>query len=155
MQNTTLTALKGVNIGHSTHLDKLTGCTVILFDKPYSVAYKAYGGAIGSFNTDCLNSGMTDYKVNGIFIAGGSYTGLMSGAEILECLRADKVGSRSGSKKDIYNPSITGAIVYDQGINIAAYDKKYGREAYQNASTKPVLSGNVGAGTGTSVGKFR
>jgi L-aminopeptidase/D-esterase-like protein len=50
MENKTLTALSGVKVGHSTHIDKLTGCTVILFDKPYSVAYKAYGGAIGSFN---------------------------------------------------------------------------------------------------------
>lgn len=155
MTNTTLTALKGVKVGHATHLDKLTGCTVILFDKPYSVAYKAFGGGVGSFNTEGLRSGKTDYKENGIFIAGGSNTGLMSAAEIMDCLRNDKFGSRSGMKNEIYNPSITGAIVYDQGMQIAPYDPKNGREAYENASAEPVVSGNVGAGTGTSVGKFR
>lgn len=155
MQNNTLTALNGVRVGHATHLDKLTGCTVILFDKPYSVAYKAYGGAVGSFNTESLRSGKTDYKENGIFIAGGSNTGLMSAAEIMDCLRNDKFGSRSGENNDIYNPSITGAIVYDQGMRIAPFDPKYGREAYQNATAEPVQAGNVGAGTGTSVGKFR
>jgi L-aminopeptidase/D-esterase-like protein len=153
--NNTLTALSGVRVGHSTHLDRLTGCTVILFDTPYSVAYKAYGGAVGSFNTESLRSGKTDYKENGIFIAGGSNTGLMSAAEIMDCLRSDKFGSRSGANMDIYNPGITGAIVYDQGMRIAPYDPKYGREAYENASAEPVQCGNVGAGTGTSVGKFR
>jgi L-aminopeptidase/D-esterase len=153
--NNTLTALSGVRVGHATHLDKLTGCTVILFDKPYSVAYKAYGGAVGAFGTEALRSDKTDYKENGIFIAGGSNTGLMSASEIMECLRRDKFGSRSGKNGDIYNPSITGAIVYDQGMRIAPYDPKYGREAYEKASRNPVPSGNVGAGTGTSVGKFR
>ena len=77
MDNTTLTSLTGVKVGHSTHLDKLTGCTVILFDKPYPVAYKAYGGAPGTFNTDLLRNGMSFYRRQGLFIAGGSLTGLM------------------------------------------------------------------------------
>lgn len=150
--NNTITALKGVRVGHSTHLDKLTGCTVILFDKPYTVAYKAYGGAVGSFNTEGLKSGMKDYKENGIFIAGGSATGLMTGSTVLECLRNDKIGGKIGN---VYNPSLTGAIVFDQGMNVAPYDPIYGKEAYMNASKEAVQSGNVGAGTGTSVGKFR
>lgn len=155
MTNNTLTVLNGVKVGHATHLDKLTGCTVVLFDKPYSVAYKAYGGAVGAFGTEALRSDKTDYKENGIFIAGGSNTGLMSASEIMGCLRRDEFGSRSGKNEDIYNPSVTGAIVYDQGMRVAPYDPKYGREAYEKASRDPVQSGNVGAGTGASVGKFR
>lgn len=149
--NNTLTALNGVRVGHSTHLDKLTGCTVVLFDKPYSVGYKGYGGSIGSFNTENLRSGKTDYKENGIFISGGSMQGLMAGSEILECLRKDKVGSRFG---DVYNPSVTGGIIFDQGVLVAPFDPVYGKEAYQNASQETVSSGNIGAGTGASVGKF-
>ncbi len=154
MDNKTLTALNGVRVGHATHLDKLTGCTVILFDTPYQVAYKAYGGAVGAYGTEANKADKTNYGENGIFIAGGSNTGLMSASEIMECLRRDKFGSVSGDGK-IYNPSITGAIVYDQGMRVAPYDPKYGREAYENANSEPVTSGNVGAGTGTSVGKFR
>lgn len=155
MDNKTLTALHGVRVGHATHPDKLTGCTVILFDKPYQVAYKAYGGAVGAYNTEANKADKTNYGENGIFIAGGSNTGLMSASEIMECLRRDQKGSRSGKDKQIFNPSITGAIVYDLGMQVAPYDPVYGREAYENASTKPVASGNVGAGTGASVGKFR
>lgn len=155
MQNNTLTALKGIKVGHSTHLDELTGCTVILFDKPYQVAYKAYGGAVGAFGTEANKTDKTNYGQRGIFIAGGSNTGLMSASEIMECMRRDKIGLVSGKNHDIYNPSVVGAIVYDQGMQVAPYDPVYGREAYENASVEPVESGNVGAGTGTSVGKFR
>ncbi|MCL2280444.1 P1 family peptidase [Candidatus Saccharibacteria bacterium] len=155
MYNKTLTALNGVRVGHSTHLDKLTGCTVILFDKPYQVAYKSYGGAVGAFNTEEIRTDNTNYGQNGIFIAGGSNTGLMSASEIMECMRRDQIGTRSGKDQQIFNPFITGAIVYDMGMQVATYDPVYGREAYENASNEPVASGNVGAGTGTSVGKFR
>jgi len=48
---------------------------------------------------------------------------------------------------DVYNPSISGAIIFDQGMRIAPFDRVYGREAYQNLSSEPVQSGNVGAGT--------
>jgi len=152
MTNNTLTALNGVKVGHSTHLDKLTGCTVVLFDQPYTVAYKSYGGAPGTFNTDSLLSGKTSYKENAIFIAGGSITGLMTGASIIEELRNNKKGSCIG---DVYNPSVTGAIVFDLGMRVAPYDSLYGTEAYRDATSDPVQGGNVGAGTGVSVGKFQ
>lgn len=150
--NNSLTVLKGVRVGHATHLDKLTGCTVIMFDENYPMAYKSYGGAPGTFNTDSMRSGMTDYGKRGVFIAGGSLTGLMSASEIMQAMIEDGLGDDDAS---IVNPPITGAIVFDLGTRIAQFDPKYGREAYQNLSGEPVQNGNVGAGTGTSVGKFQ
>ncbi len=153
--NNTLTALSGIKVGHATHLDTLTGCTVILFDKQCTVSYKGYGGAVGAFNTEALRVDKTDYGMAGIFISGGSYTGLMSAAEIMECMRQDKVSPQVSGDVTVYNPALTGAIVYDQGMRLAPFDPKYGGEAYRNASRNPVERGNVGAGTGVSVGKFR
>lgn len=153
MENNTLTALKGVRVGHSTHLDKLTGCTVILFDEPNTVAYRSYGGAVGAFNTEGLRSGSTMYDSNGLFIAGGSMTGLMSASAITDCLRKDKIGMKMGH--NIYNPSISGAIIWELGVTRAPYDPEYSTEAYKNASRGPVESGNVGAGTGATAGKCR
>ena len=151
-QNNSLTALKGVRVGHATHLDKLTGCTVVLFDKAYPVAYKSYGGAPGTFNTDSIKNGKSFYRKHGLFIAGGSYTGLMSASEIMKAMIEERIGFKVAS---IVNPDICGAIVFDLGTHIDPYDPKYGREAFENAKTDPVTSGNVGAGTGTSVGKFQ
>ncbi len=151
MTNNTLTALKGVRVGHATHLDKLTGCTFVLFDDNYPTAYQGYGGDIGSFHTDSLRVGAKRTR-RGLFIAGGSLTGLMSASDIMQAMIENKQGWEDGA---IINPSISGAIVYDQGIRIAQYDPKYGREAYDNLSSDPVSGGNVGAGTGTCVGKFQ
>ena len=151
MKNNTLTALRGVRVGHATQKDKLTGCTVVLFDEPYPVAYKSYGGAPGTFGTDALRNGMTFFDRHGLFIAGGSLTGLMSASEIMQAMIEDGVGFKSA---EIINPAISGAVVFDMGIQKAQYDPKNGREAYKKATTSPVESGNVGAGTGTSVGKF-
>lgn len=151
--NNTLTALKGVKVGHSTHLDKLTGCTVVMFDDWFPTAYKAYGGAPGTFNTDSLRNGMSFHDHNGLFIAGGSLTGLMSASEIMQAMIENNIGSHDA--KHLINPVISGAIVFDLGTRIARYDPKYGKEAFDNLSSDPVANGNVGAGTGTAVGKFQ
>lgn len=150
--NNTLTALKGVRVGHSTHLDKLTGCTVIMFNGWYPTAYKSYGGDPGTFNTEILNSGCSFYNSNGIFIAGGSLTGLMSASDIMQAMIENRIGSKDAN---IINPVLRGAIVFDLGCYLGQYDPKYGREAFKNLSTKPVANGNVGAGTGTAVGGFQ
>ncbi len=150
--NNTLTALRGVKVGQSTHLDKLTGCTLVMFDQSFPVAYKSYGGAAGTFNTDLLRNGLSFNRRWGLFVAGGSMTGLMSASEIMQRMIENKMGAKSEA---IYNPNISGAIVFDLGTRIGQYDPKYGTEAFDNLSDKPVESGNVGAGTGTVVGKFQ
>lgn len=149
--NNTLTALKGVRVGHSTHLDKLTGCTFILFDKNYPVAYKSYGGAPGTYATENLNNGMSFSTRDGLFIAGGSLNGLTCAATIAQRLVEKGIGLKVGK---ITMPALSGAIVWDLGMEVAQFDPIYGQEAVDNLSSEPVQSGNVGAGTGTAVGKF-
>jgi L-aminopeptidase/D-esterase-like protein len=155
MDNRTLTALPGVRVGHSTHLDLLTGCTVIVFDRRTPVAYQSYGGTVGSFNTEGLRAGKTYYKVDAVFIAGGSAAGLIAAAPIIECLRSDGHGTPLGPDGTVINPSITGAVIHDQGTSLAQFDARYGAEAYLAATSDPVPGGNVGAGTGATVGKYR
>ncbi|HWY78922.1 MAG TPA: P1 family peptidase [Candidatus Sulfotelmatobacter sp.] len=150
--NKTLTAIKGVKVGHSTHLDKLTGTTVVLFDRDFPMAYKSYGGDPGTFNTDTLKNGRSDYRGHAMFISGGSWSGLRAGAEIMTVLTERKIGFKSNK---IINPNVTGAIVYDLGTRIEQFNPAFGREAVENATSDPVERGNVGAGTGTSVGKFQ
>lgn len=153
--NATLTALDGVRVGHATHLQALTGCTVVVFDRPLSAAVKAYGGGAGGFNLEGLRAGHTDYGIGAIFIAGGSSTGLLAGAGLMEAMRADGLGAKSGRDGEVVNPSVAGAAIYDLGMEVAPFSADYGREAYASASKDPVASGNVGAGTGASVGKYR
>lgn len=149
--NNTLTALKGVKVGHSTHTDRLTGCTVVLFDSLYKVAYKSYGGAAETFNTESLREGRPWSLRRGLFISGGSLPGLGAASEIMDFMTKNGMGEKYGNNTI---PSISGAAIYDLGVQMAQYDPKYGREAAGNANTAPVEGGNAGAGTGASVGKF-
>lgn len=149
--NNTLTALKGVRVGHSTHLDKLTGCTFISFEEDFPVAYKSYGGAPGTYATENLNNGMSYSTRDGLFIAGGSLNGLTSAEKIIARLIEKK---KSQVIRKTLMPAISGAIVWDLGVSIDQFNSIYGQEAVDNLSSKPVQGGNVGAGTGTSVGKF-
>lgn len=150
-QNNTLTALSGVRVGHSTQIDKLTGCTAVVFDRPMPVAFKSYGGAVAGYNTESLTNGKSFNRSRGLFISGGSYTGLMSGAEIQKAMIEDGHGDQDFA---ITNPNISGAVVFDFGTRIGQYDPINGRHAYKSATNDAVVRGNVGAGTGTSAGKF-
>ena len=49
---------------------------------------------------------------------------------------------------------LSGAIVYDLGVGNCQFNPEFGAEALANADDRPVVGGNQGAGTGTSVGKF-
>jgi L-aminopeptidase/D-esterase-like protein len=149
--NQTLTALTGVKVGHGTDEEKLTGCTVVTFERDYPVAYTAYGGASSTFNTDLLRNGKTYFRRNGLFVAGGCIPGLMSATAMIERMVETGVGDRLAN---IISPNISGAIVYDLGTRIDQYSIHLAYEAYDNASVAPVQRGNVGAGTGTTVGKF-
>lgn len=149
--NNTLTALRGVKVGHATRKNELTGCTFVLFDRPFPVAYKAYGGGPGTFNTDLLQNGKDFYHRHGLFISGGSLTGLQCGTAIMAGLIEREIGYKNYA---VVNPSISGAIIFDLGMRKKQLDPNMGREALDNISDKPVENGNVGAGMGATVGKF-
>lgn len=152
MKNNTLTALSGVKVGNSTDIENLTGCTVAVFNTPLPVAYKSFGGSTGTYNIDVFGNGKSDYRADGIFISGGSWNGLQSGAEISKALIEKKIGRR---QYKIFNPNVVGAVVFDLGVRIRQYDSIGGKIAVESLSNRPVVSGNIGAGTGCSVGKFQ
>ena len=76
MDNKTLTAIKGVKVGHATALDNLTGCTVVLFEKDYPVAHTSNGGTPRTYDTTTLEQGKSFYRKHALFIADGAHLGL-------------------------------------------------------------------------------
>lgn len=151
MSNKTLTALTGVRVGHATDTNNLTGCTVVLFDKDYPVAYASHGGTPRTYDTTTLEQGKSFFRKHALFIADGAHLGLETAAYIAETLREQNIGYKMG--KNII-PSISGACIQSLGMYVAKVKPQFGIEAVNNASTAPAHSGNVGAGTGTTVGKF-
>lgn len=150
--NNSLTALKGVRVGHSTHPEVSQGLTVVIFDKPCPVACSTKGGIARTYDASHLGEGKSSYIMHGIFIADGGHAGLECASEVIRGLREKGIGWQMNGG---INPSITGACVlsflFPMKISL---NPAYGYEAVLNLSRKEVSGGNIGAGTGTMVGKF-
>lgn len=153
--NGTITAIKGIRVGHAVSRSRRTGCTVLLFDRPAVTAVEARGGWPGTFDTDSIGQGKTFFKKHAIFLTGGDVFGLQCSSGIQRYL----IEKRAASDHEAgYLPGVVGANIYDLGFGREISKTNYpslGYLACGQASSKPVGEGNFGAGLGATVGKLR
>lgn len=149
----TLTAIRGVRVGHAEDLRRRTGTTVVLIDPPALAYADPRGGWPGTYDTAASDLGKTFTERHALFLTGGDVYGFDAVRGIRRFLLEKKLASRAGGGQ---MPGIMGTNIYDLGF-AEATDLDYtdmGHEACVNASTRPVAQGNVGAGTGATVGPF-
>ena len=151
--NNTLTDVNGILVGHAQDDEALTGCTVILIPKGAVGGVEQRGGSPGTRETDLLRPMHLVQKVHAIVLAGGSAFGLDAASGVMRWLEEKNIGFSTGFAKV---PIVPSAILFDLGIGKANKrpDAEMGYLAAQNATEKPVVRGNVGAGTGATVGKL-
>ena len=152
-RNNTITDVRGIEVGHAQNDEALTGCTVILCRKGAVAGVDVRGGAPGTRETDLLDPINLVEKVHAIALAGGSAYGLDAASGVMKYLEENKIGFNTGVAKV---PIVPAAILYDLNIGQADVrpDSTMGYQAAATASTAPPKEGNVGAGTGASVGKM-
>jgi L-aminopeptidase/D-esterase-like protein len=152
-QNITITEVPGIKVGHETDLDALTGCTVILCPDGAIGGVDQRGGAPGTRETDLLRPLHLVEKVHAILLAGGSAFGLEAAGGVMKYLEEQKIGFNAGVARV---PIVPAAILFDLGIGDPSTrpDASMGYRASKNASSNPCAEGNVGAGTGCTVGKI-
>ena len=92
-------------------------------------------------------------SVHAIVLAGGSAFGLDAATGVMKYLEEHKIGFNTGVAKV---PIVPSAILYDLNIGRADVrpDPAMGYLAASQASSAPPVEGNIGAGTGASVGKM-
>ena len=148
-----ITDVRGIEVGHAQNNEALTGCTVILCRKGAVAGVDVRGGAPGTRETDLLNPINLVQKVHAIVLAGGSAFGLDAASGVMKYLEEKKIGFNTGVAKI---PIIPSAILYDLNIGRADVrpDPAMGYEAAASASSAPPAEGNIGVGTGASVGKM-
>src|SRR5439155_10109145 len=153
-QNTTLTAVEGLKVGHHTLAERPTGCTVILVDGDASGGVSQRGGAPGTRETDLLNPlNMVD-KVNAIVLAGGSAFGLEAATGTVRWLEEHNIGWPAGVARV---PIVPAAILFDLGVGGNPKIRPTadcGYKAAEAATAAAVQEGTIGAGAGATVGKF-
>jgi L-aminopeptidase/D-esterase-like protein len=148
-----ITDVPGILVGHAQNDEALTGCTVILCEKGAVGGVDQRGGAPGTREIDALHPMHLVTRVHAVVLAGGSAFGLEAATGVMRYLEAKGVGFDTHIVKV---PIVPAAILFDLGIGRADVrpDAAMGYQACQNASTEPPAEGNVGAGTGATVGKI-
>ena len=148
-----ITDVPGILVGHVTDLDAVTGCTVILCGNNAAGGVDVRGSATGSIELDALHPGHVAQNVHAIVLAGGSAFGLEASCGVRRALERRGVGFNTGAA---HVPIVPGAILYDLSLGKADVrpTREMGEKAVAAASDAAVEEGNVGAGTGASVGKM-
>ena len=145
--------IPGLRVGHVTDAVGLTGCTVILSDAPAVGGVEIRGWAAGVHGLEFLDPRHLVPTVDGILLAGGSAFGLEAIWGVMQYLEERGVGFATSQT---VVPHVAGAILYDLGVGDprARPDRAMGYRAAAAARPGPVQEGNVGAGTGATVGKL-
>ncbi|HEY3129143.1 MAG TPA: P1 family peptidase [Acidobacteriota bacterium] len=148
-----LTDVGGLKVGHFTDTRRPTGCTVILAEEGAVAGVDVRGSAPGTRETDLLNPINSVQKVHAILLSGGSAFGLDAAGGVMQYLEEKGIGFETRVAKV---PIVPAAILFDLGVGDPKIrpDRTSGYAACSHAKPGAVGEGNVGAGTGATVGKL-
>ncbi len=147
-----LTDIAGIQVGHASDYEAITGCTAILCERGAVAGYDIRGGASGTEEMDVMSPFHITTQVHAVVLAGGSAFGLEAASGVRRFLEHKGIGFPTGAA---VVPIVPCAILYDLGIGKANVrpTREMGEAAAAAAHNGPVAEGNVGAGTGATVGK--
>lgn len=150
-----LTDVAGLKVGHYTLTERPTGCSVILLDGDGAVGgMSQQGAAPGTWETDLLDPLNMIERVNGFVLTGGSAYGMDVARGVKRFFEERKTGYPIAGT---VVPIVPGAVIMDLWVGgkpTVRPDADCGYRAALAATDGPVAEGNVGGGTGATVGKL-
>ena len=148
-----ITDVSGIKVGHSQNLKAGTGCTVVICENGATTGVDVRGGAPGTRETDLLNPVNLVDKAHAIYLGGGSAFGLDGASGVMKYLEEKEIGFDVTLTKV---PIVPGAVLFDLGVGDYRIrpDALMGYDACLHATENETSQGNVGAGTGATVGKI-
>jgi L-aminopeptidase/D-esterase-like protein len=151
--NNAITDVPGVLVGQVSEVEGITGCTVCVFPEGAVGGVDIRGSATGTREIDTLNVQHLAAHIHAIVLAGGSAYGLDAAGGVMQALEEQHIGFRTRAARV---PLVPAAIIYDLGIGSAMRrpDVAMGYTACRVATAGAVQEGNVGVGTGATVGKL-
>jgi L-aminopeptidase/D-esterase-like protein len=146
-----ITDVAGIEVGHATDLDGLTGCTAVVCRAGAVVGVDVRGAAPGTRETDLCRPGTLVQRAHAVVLCGGSAFGLEAASGVMRHLAEAGIGFDAGG---IAVPIVPAAVIFDLALGRVAWpDAEMGRRAAAAANAAPPAQGSVGAGTGATVGK--
>jgi L-aminopeptidase/D-esterase-like protein len=143
----------GLKIGHYTDLENLTGLSAFICEEGADIGIDIRGSNTGTLNTPNYDPKSASRLVHSVVLTGGSTYGLESAFGVMQYLEQKRIGyvMRGG----LVVPGMTGSCMYDIAIgNNVKPTKENGYNAARIASDEELSQGNVGVGTGATVGKW-
>ena len=151
-QRIPFSSLQGVCVGNAQDDAAGTGVTVFRLTVPGRAAVAVFGGGPASRETETI-APERNHPLNALVFSGGSAYGLAASGGVARCLEEHGVGYDTGIARV---PIVCQSCIYDLGYGSAKVrpDEQMGYTACEAsfAGNDP-RSGNVGAGTGATVGK--
>ncbi|KAA3610348.1 MAG: peptidase S58 family protein [Calditrichaeota bacterium] len=145
--------LKTFKVGHYTDSKNGTGCSVIL--PPAKVVCSAYamGASPGTREYALLQPDKKIESISALVLTGGSAFGLNAASGVVEELESQNIGYQTNFG---IVPIVPSAVIFDLNIGNGAIRPgvQEGKLALNNARFDNYQSGNIGAGTGATVGKW-
>lgn len=143
----------GIKIGHYTDQTNLKGTTVVIAEAGAQIGIDIRGSNTGTFNTPMYDAKGTADVVHAVILTGGSTFGLESISGVMQYLEERGIGNQT---RAAIIPGVVGSVVYDLAVGDSKVrpGRKEGYKAAETASYENVDQGSIGAGTGTTVGKW-
>lgn len=153
MTNIPLNTIPGFRLGHAQDEKGLTGCTVILAESDMAAAVDVRGGGPASRETELLSPVAACERIHALLLSGGSAFGLGAADGVMRFLEEQGRGFDTGFAKV---PLVCASCLYDLEIGDAKArpDAAMGYQACLDTVRNRADCGNVGAGTGCTVGKL-
>jgi len=148
-----ITDVEGIRVGHASDQRALTGCSVVLCERGATAGASVRGWSPGTRETDLLRPGMLVEEVHALLLTGGSAYGLRAADGVMRWLEERGHGFNSGIARV---PIVPAAVLFDLVVGDPRVrpDEAMGYQACSAATGAALPQGNVGAGTGASVGKL-
>ena len=145
--------IEGFRIGNAQDAEGGSGCTVIICEKGAVGGVDVRGAGPASRETDLLDPKKACQEVYGVLLSGGSAFGLDAAGGVMRYLEEREIGFDVGIG---HVPIVPAACLFDLtvGDSRCRPDAKMGYAACVDSENNRPQSGNFGAGTGATVGKF-
>lgn len=144
--------MDGLKIGHFTHEENGTGLSVFLFTQPAVGAYLLCGAGPASLELAPLEPENSVANLHGLVLTGGSAFGLYAAQGVMRYLAERGIGLPLPQG---VVPIVPAAGIYDLAYKNNIYPTA--EDAYQaclTATLHNTQSGQIGAGTGATIGKL-
>ncbi len=149
-----LTEIENIKIGHAESQIAATGCSVIICEQGAPTGIDIRGGGPASRETQLLNPLAACDKIHAVLLSGGSAFGLDAAGGVMSYLEERGIGFDVGVTKV---PLVSTSCLFDLQIGDTHVrpDAEMGYAACLAAELNEPREGNVGAGTGATVGKYK